>query len=225
MIELERQVLIACNTLKGEIEHVSAELGTCRRTIWLESQLHNEPENLARKLQEALDSIEDADVVLLGYGNCGNVIQGLVARDFRLIVPRIDDCISILFGSQGQRTAYSDQNRSIFLTDGWMDEGHNILAEFQRCVDKYGREKAEDIFDMLYKHYESMAYLDTGLYDIDELKERTCEICKMLGLDQRIAPATLDYVRALLTGPWPEDRFVCVGPGEAIPAKPFMSAL
>lgn len=220
---LEREVLVACNTLKSELEHLSEELGFCRRTVWLESQLHNEPENLAAKLQAALDEIEDADTVLLGYGNCGNVIQGLVARDFQLVVPRLDDCISLLFGSQLVRMAFSEEHRSIFLTDGWMDDGHNILTEYSRCIDKFGEERAQDIFHMMYNHYESMTYLDTGLYDVESLKERTCAICQMLGLQQLTVPATFEYLRELLTGPWPAERFVTIGPGETIPSRPFLT--
>ena len=218
-------VLVACNTLRDEIEHLSAELGICLRTIWIESQLHNEPEKLASKLQEILDSIQDAQLVLLGFGNCGNVVQGLTVGDFELIVARVDDCISMLFGSQGTRTAYSDANRAIYLTEGWMDDGHNIIAEYETCVEKFGDERAASIFDMMYKHYRTMCFLKTGLYDIGSLKKRTAPICDMLGLEQKTEEATLSYIRALLTGPWPEDRFVHVSPHQAIPSPPFLTAI
>lgn len=218
----DRVALVACNTLKSEIEHIEAKAGVHHSTVWLESQLHNEPDNLTANLQQALDSLNDVDTVLLAYGNCGNAIQGLVAGDFELIVPRLDDCISMLFGSQAARTVYSDEHRSIFLTDGWMDDGHNILAEYRRTEDKYGRETAESIFQMMYNHYRSMTYLDTGLYDVEALKERTCGICTLLGLAQLTVPATLDYIEELLCGPWPDERFVHVAPGQTVPAKPFM---
>ena len=216
-----RTVLIACNTLKAEIEHVSAQHGIAHETVWLESQLHNEPDNLASSLQRELDAVRDTDVVLLGYGNCGNAIPGLIARDFELIIPRLDDCISMLFGSQAARTEYSEENRAIYLTEGWMDDGHNIVEEYRRSVEKYGQETADDIYEAMYRHYRSMAYMETGLYDIGSLKERTCQICQLLGLEQRTVPATLSYVEQLLCGPWPEDRFVHVAPGQTVPAKPF----
>ncbi|HAM15772.1 MAG TPA: hypothetical protein DCP91_07935 [Eggerthellaceae bacterium] len=217
----DRIVLIACNTLKAEIEHICALRGKSYPTIWLESQLHNEPDHLAERLQHALDGIEGADTVLLGFGNCGNVVQGLAARDFELIVPRLDDCISLLFGSQQVRTAYSEVHRSIFLTQGWMDDGHNIIDEYQRTQDKYGEETARSVFASMYRHYRSMTYLDTGLYDIAALKNRTHAICDMLELEQLVVTATLSYLEELLMGPWPENRFVHVAPGGTVPSAPF----
>ena len=218
----ERISLIACNTLRAEIEHISATRGVSHPTIWLESQLHNEPSNLTAAVQRELDAVRDTDTVLLGYGNCGNAIQGLVARDFELIVPKLDDCISLLFGSQAARTAYNDEHRSIFLTEGWMDDGHNIVEEYRFTVDKYGEDMADDIYEMMYRHYRSMTYLDTGLYDIAALQDYTKPICQLLDLEQRTVPATLSYVEQLVCGPWPEELFVHVAPGETVPARPFL---
>lgn len=218
----EREVMIACNTLKTEIEYVAAQHGLHRRTIWLESQLHNVPENLSSALQEAIDSVQDADRVLLGFANCGNVVQGLKSGNFELIVARLDDCVSLVMGSQARRTAYGEQWHSLFFTDGWMDKGHNIIEEFNNTVDAYGEDMAQEVFDMMYAHYETMTYIDTGLYDPALLMERTQFIADMCNMQQRVEPGTLAYVEELVCGPWDESRFVHVAPGETIPAAPFM---
>ena len=218
----EREVMIACNTLRTEIEHVAAAHGVERRTVWLESKLHNVPANLKEKLQKSLDDVEDADRVLLGFGNCGNVVQGLVAGDFEIVIPRLDDCISLVMGSQMRREQYSRDNRAMYLTDGWMDTGHNLIDEYQSAVDQYGEEEAEDIFGMMYVHYETMAYLDTGLYDVGGLMERTRSICELIEVVQKTEPATLSYVERLVCGPWTEDLFVRVAPHQTVPAAPFM---
>ena len=218
----EREVMIACNTLKTEIEHVASVNGIKRRTVWLESKLHNVPTNLKDKLQQALDEVQDADRVLLGYGNCGNVVQGLVAGDFEIIVPRLDDCISLVMGSQRRREQYSRDNHALYFTDGWMDQGHNIIDDYQGVVDKYGEEEAEDIFAMMYVHYDTMAYLDTGLYDVEELMNRTRFISELTETVQKVEPGTLAYVERLVCGPWPDDLFVRIAPHEVVPASPFM---
>ena len=219
----EREVMIACNTLRTEIEYLSAKHGVNRPIIWLESQLHNVPKKMAQTLQEAIDAVRDVDRVILGYANCGNVIQGLRSGNFELAVPRVDDCISLVFGSQKARTAYGNVHRAIYFTDGWMDEGHNIIEEYNGLVDRYDSETASDIFGMMYANYRTMAYLDTGLYDTDELMARTRFIADELGLEQRVKPVTLDYVERLVCGLWNEDLFVVVGPYEVIPSEPFSS--
>ena len=216
------EVMIACNTLCTEIEHVMEQRGVERPVVWLESKLHNVPSNLKDALQQAVDEVEGAHTVLLGFGNCGNVVQGIVSRDFQLIVPRLDDCVSLVFGSQRRRERYSQEHHALYFTDGWMDKGHNILDEYASVCERYGEEDANDVFDMMYTHYNTMAFLDTGLYDVQELMERTRSIAELIETDQRVEQATLAYVERLVCGPWTDDLFVRVGPNEAIPPAPFM---
>ena len=215
-----REVMIACRTLRTEIEHVVAQRGIDRPIIWLESKLHNVTMKLADALQEALDSVQ-ADRVLLGYGNCGNAVQGLTTGDYELIIPRLDDCISLVIGSQRERERYGAEHHAMFYTDGWMDEGHNIIDDYEQMLERYDEDTARDVFEMMYEHYETMAYLDTGLYDVPALMEQTRFVAEMCDLTQRVEPATLSYVERLVCGPWDDDLFVHVPPRSTIPAQPF----
>lgn len=217
----DREVMIACATLRTEIEHVMAKRGIERRVVWLEHHLHNVPTKLKEELQSAIDGVSDADRVLLGFGNCGNVVQGLVSSDFELIVPRLDDCISLVLGSQLYRQAYSSEHKAFYLTDGWLDGESTITRDYEQLYEEQGEEEADEVMAMMYAHYETMAYLDTGLYDIAKLMEETRHLCEVIDVKQVIEPATLSYVEQLVCGPWPEELFVCVGPHETIAASPF----
>ena len=95
-----REVIVACKALTQEIDYVQDKLGTSIPVIWVDRGLHNVPSKLNEAVQETLDALEDVDRVLLGYANCGNAIKGVQARDFEIIIPKVDDCISILFNSQ-----------------------------------------------------------------------------------------------------------------------------
>ena len=217
--------VIACNTLKHEILHIAQEEGIALDIVWLESQLHNVPKQMVPALQEALDAVEDADIVLFGYGNCGNTVPGLKTGDFELIIPRLDDCISMLIGSQSKRQAYSAEYSSLFQTMGWMDTGHNIIEEYEKMVESHGEEMAKFVYDSMYAHYKYMTFLDTGLYSVPELMETLEPMCEMLGLEQRTIPATLEWVKMLICGPWPEDHFVHVPPHSTVPADAFYEYL
>ena len=219
---IEREVMIACDTLRTEIEHVMHTRGIEREVIWIEHLLHNVPTQLTATLQEAIDSIENADRVLLGYGNCGNAIQGLKCGDFELIVPRLDDCVSLVLGSQRYREHFSREHSAFFLTDGWINGSRTIQVEYDEMVEDYGEEEADELMGMMYAHYRTMAYLDTGLYDIEALMERTRHLCEVIETKQVVEPATLSYVDRLVCGPWPEELFVHVGPGEVVPSAPFL---
>ncbi len=220
-LDPDREIMIACDTLRTEIEHVMSERGIERRVVWIEHLLHNVPTKLTAALQEALDGIDDADRVLLGYGNCGNAIQGLKNGDFELIVPRLDDCVSLVLGSQRYREHYSREHHAFYLTDGWISGSRTIEAEYNDMVEDYGEEEADELMNMMYAHYNTMAYLDTGLYDVEELMQRTRHLCEVIETEQVVEPATLAYVERLVCGPWPDELFVRVAPNETVPSSPF----
>ena len=217
-----REVMIACDTLRTEIEHVMRERNVERRVIWIEHMLHNVPTKLAEALQNAIDDIHDADLVLLGYGNCGNAVQGLTNGDFELIIPRLDDCVSLVLGSQRYHEHYTREHSAFYLTDGWINGSRTIQVEYDEMVENYGEEEADDLMNMMYAHYNTMAYLDTGLYDVEELMQRTRHLCEVIETQQVVEPATLAYVEQLVCGPWPEELFVHVAPRETVPASPFL---
>lgn len=52
--------------------------------------------------------------------------------------------------------------------------------------------------------------------------DRTRHLCEVIETEQVVEPATLAYVERLVCGPWPEDLFVHVAPGEIIPSSPFL---
>ena len=215
--DMKREVIVSCKALTQEFEQVQKTLGTDIPVVWVDRGLHNFPPKLNAAVQEALDSLGDVDRVLLGYANCGNAIKGVKARDFEIIIPKVDDCISILFNSQKAREAYSAEHASMFMTEGWMDADHNIVQEYQYTLEKYGEETAVSFTEMMYAHYRTMTYLDTGLYSIPSLMERTKIICDIANLETLTHPVELTYIEQLVAGPWPNDRFVHVPPGSTIP--------
>ena len=219
---LEREVIIACKTLKTEIEHLSRIHNIERKTIWLESKLHDIPVKLTAAIQEAIDSIDDADRVLLGLANCGNAVQNVRSGNFELIVPRIDDCVSLVIGSQELRAEIATKWRTLFYTDGWMDNGLNIVDEYYEYVEQKGEKRAKKIYDMMYAHYENLTFIDTGLYDVEAYLERTRPLSEFCNLNQRVEQGTLSYLEHLILGPWSDKLFVTVGPYEQIPADPFL---
>lgn len=203
--------LIACKTLGDELRLVMGRLHLDYEIVWIESGLHNTPNKLNKRLQEELDSIS-CDRLLTAFGRCGSSLQGLIAGDYEWIIPRVDDCISLLFGSDAAREEYGRQNAAIFLTEGWMRGERNIWVEYQHAVEKYGEETAQDISEMMYGHYRELALLDTGAFPIEKLWNETVCIEEKISLKRKITPATLTYIEKLLTGPWTEEEFYIFPP-------------
>lgn len=209
-----KTVVLACRTLEDELAAAIRQSGKCYELCWLESGLHNVPRKLNARLQEELDKIE-ADRVLLAMGFCGNAVAG-IHGNFEMILPRVDDCISLLLGSVEHRMEISRELAAYFFTEGWMRGERNILVEYEHTLEKYGPELTESIMEMMYSHYRTLAILNCGVGDVSGLMARTRDISAALGLEQLEVRGTLNYLTELLSGPWPEERFITVAPGEVL---------
>jgi hypothetical protein len=210
------ECVIACETLRNELEHCAARANRSTEIFWIESGLHNTPGSLHDRLQKTLDELKGFARVLLCFGFCGNSVLGLRTGDFELIVPRVDDCISLLLGSLKLRRDLDRRFAAYYLTEGWMSGEQNILSEYEYCVRRYGEKTAKDISTMMYAHYRTLGLLDTGYGDVRALLESTRQIAQTLELEQEVFPATTDYLTQLILGPWPDCRFLTKGPHSAI---------
>ena len=88
-------VIVACRTLQEELS-LAMKNTACKHPVeFIESGLHDRPKKLASVVQELLDTIS-AERVLLCLGQCGNSMVGIQARQFEMILPKVDDCLSLL---------------------------------------------------------------------------------------------------------------------------------
>ena len=215
-----KAVVVACETVRKELEQALKNTGRDYPVLWLESGLHSVPANLHKRLVEALTRAKDiGDLVLLAMGFCGNSVAGLTANGFQLIVPKVDDCITLLLGSSEKRQKISREYAAYFLTQGWLQGERNIIRELQYMKEKFGEKQAREIGKMMYHHYRTLVLLDTGVDSMEELRTNTAGISSEFGWKQETVQATLGYLEKLLTGPWDQDLFIVKNPGEKIELK------
>jgi len=213
-------IIIACQTLRDEVEKALQETGINYPVIWIDSGLHNYPDKLRTKLQEQIDRISNVENIILVFGYCGNALSGIYAKTAKLILPQVDDCISLLLGSVARRLELTEETKAYFLTRGWVIYENNILKEYQRCLEKYGQEKAKRIFKSMLVYYKKLMVLDTSAYPLEEVLEKAQEFADNVGLEQQVVSGTLEYLKKLLTGPWDED-FVVLPPGQVLSLEEF----
>jgi hypothetical protein len=183
----------------------------------LDFGLHVNPTALKGALQAAIDEAgQKADTVLLGFGLCSQAIVGLRANHCTLIVPRVDDCISIFLGS---REAYATQARqepgTYYLTKGWLEVGDTPFGEYDRLEAKVGRERADRMMRLLLRNYTRMAFINTGLQDLDGYREEARQLAQRFDLRYEEIEGSNALVKKLLQGPW-NDEFIVVPPGQEL---------
>ncbi|MBN1267653.1 MAG: DUF1638 domain-containing protein [Anaerolineales bacterium] len=184
--------------------------------------LHINPDKLRVTLQKAIDDVSGKyDTIILGYGMCSQAIIGLHANNCRLIVPGVDDCIAIFLGS---RQAYNSQTRSepgtYYLTKGWIEAGITPFSEYNYTVEKYGKEKADRIYNVMMGNYKRLALINTGQYAIEEYRDYTKRTANRFNLRFDEIEGSDALVKKMLFGPWDEE-FIVLQPGETFTLDQF----
>jgi hypothetical protein len=216
--------IVACKTISNEVRKAITEAHVTHPVIWIESGLHNWPDKLRQKLQEQISCIDNVEYIIMAFGYCGNSLLGIESPNAKLVIPRVDDCISLLLGSYQKRQQMAAEMGTYFLTKGWMDYENNILEEYERCIERYGKEKADRVMKIMLENYKRLALIDTGAYDLDDCLGRSCGFACKLGLRHEVVPGSLDLLKKLLSGPWDED-FLIIPQGEALTFDHFRTDL
>lgn len=213
-----RYVVIACQTLADELNLAMQETGCQYPVIWVDSEYHLDPDKLRAKLQEEIDALENTDSILFAYGCCGNGLVGLKASTANLVIPRTDDCISMVLSKPGEK--FERQKRTYFLTKGWMEGSKSILTEYNHALDRYGEKRAKRLFELMFKHYTHLMLIDTGAYDLDTYADKAGELAKKMNLELVPAKGGVWFLRKLLTGPYDQD-FCMVEKGGTVEMSAF----
>lgn len=220
--------LVACRVLDVELDHLATECPNLVHIHWMEQGLHNEPDQLAQQLQQAVREVEtnypQVDTIALGYGYCSRGIENVTATRCRLVVARAHDCITLLLGSKERYARYvADHPGTYWYSPGWNKhhippgpERYNMrLAEY---TEKYGQDNAAYLMETeqhWFSTYDRATYvhLTIGVTDTDLEYTRAC--ADWLGWKYDEQQGDLALLRDLLTGPWDDERFLVLEPGHA----------
>ena len=216
-----KSLVLACQTIAPELERVVEELSFDSPILYMDGSLHDRPDALRNALQERLDHIANVDLVILAMGCCGGATAGLRSHGFSLVLPRVDDCLTLFLGSQDKRSAISGKAPTYLFTKGWLDSEHSILAEHARNTEKFGAKRADHILHVMYQHYEHIALIDTGIFAVGPQLSKLEEISELLSVKHvEVIEGTMGFIHRLLTGPY-DERFVVKGPYEQVESTDF----
>jgi hypothetical protein len=222
-------VILACQVMESMFEGLVPD-GLASEVVYFDYGLHRAPDKMTWTLQEAVDSIEQPSLIVLGYGLCGNGLDGIKAGQHTLLIPRVDDCIALLLGSH---RAYMQEFESVpgtyYLSKGWLESGSQPLKEYEEYVEKYGPEDAAWVMDQQYRHYERLAMVAHKQEDLDRYRPQAQEVakyCERWGFQYEEILGSDAYVRRLVEVAAALDQadgdFVVVPPGGEISQAQFM---
>lgn len=195
-----KRLLLGCGTIQKELEEVIEQNGLELDVIWLESGLHAVPADLHIELQKHIDAAEEYDEVILGYGLCGKALLDITATHCDILYPRTDDCISA-FMCENCREAELRRD-SFFLSRGWltMKTSDSLIEQFNKVMEQYDEETAQEILEMMYGNYKRIVYLKVE----DEIAPEDLALAKQRAADMNfefeIEPATIKLYEKLILG-------------------------
>ena len=190
---------------------------------------------MAAKIQEAVDRTPEGvyEAILLGYGLCGNGLDGLTARHTRLVLPRAHDCIALLMGSRERYQAYFEaQPRHLLPVHrlagarpglAAVDPQHHGVRRVAGSADPQIRRGQRALSlrraDALPSQYRKLTFIETGLEAGGKFVAEAAAEAKEKGWSFERLPGDLAWLRRLVEGEWAEAEFVVAEPGQRIVAS------
>lgn len=221
-----RIAIITCAVLELEVGDLARGLSHIVHTEVLQQGLHNEPDNLRRELQAAINRVEarpDVEAIVLGYGLCSRGTEGVKTRRCRLVIARAHDCITHLLGSKERYADYVAKNPGTYwYSPGW--NKHHLPPGQERYeglyreyVEKYGEDNAKFLMETeqhWFKTYNNAAFVHLDAGEVEREWERTRECAAWLNWGCSRHQGDPALLKALLAGPWDDERFLVLAPGE-----------
>jgi len=222
-------VVIACKVFQDLLEDFLPPDMTDQVTF-LDYGLHEFPAVLNKTVQEQIEGIQEPSRVLLGYGLCGNGLQGIQAGRHTLFIPRADDCIAILLGSyEAYLREFNENPGTYYLSKGWLESGSDPLKEYHQVVEKYGVEDGAWVMDQQYMNYKRLVFVAHTLEDLETYRPRAlqvAEFCKRWGMKYEEVLGSDAYIRDLVeavsTLSKSDEQFLVIPPGGSIEQSQFL---
>ena len=220
--------VITCDVLTDEVRHFCQEFPHVVEIKVMEQGLHNTPDLLRERLQEAIDQTEEnlaIDVIVLVYGLCSRGIEGISAQRCQIAVTRAHDCITLLLGSKECYAEYLKNHPGTYwYSGGWnrchvppgKERAENLRSAY---VAQYGEENADYLMEMeqdWMRAYSQATFVDLGVAATPSDMVYTKQCADWLGWNFDVQHGDAQLLRDLLSGPWDAERFLVLQPGETV---------
>ncbi|NIA06568.1 MAG: DUF1638 domain-containing protein [Actinobacteria bacterium] len=222
-----RLKVISCAVLEREFQLCASQSKNDIEVLLLEQGLHNTPDELRRRAQEAIDQTlqRDFDAIIMGYGLCCRGTVGLWANETRLVVPRGHDCITFLLGSKEKYREYFDTHPGIYwYSTGWIKHNdqpsrsryEKVLAEYTA---KYGEDNAKYLMETEQNwtsSYKLATYVDWNWPEAVQEREFTRHCAQEMGWSYDELVGDKGLLQRLVDGDWQAEEVLVLEPGEKV---------
>lgn len=217
---MPQTVILACPTLAQELKRALECNASKASVCFLPRHLHNDPKELHRYLQDKIDHLSHVHRIVLCVSRCGGGTAGLESKTAEIILPRTRDCLDILLSGK-DLNALKRNIRGIYFTASWMNFSKESDIDLEKLTAKMGKEAAKTYLRQLYKGFNEFYIIDTGCYNVQEVKNYIDPLVKILDGTITVIRGEFQILHKIATATF-DDDFIIIPKGCSVPAEAFL---
>jgi N-methylhydantoinase A/oxoprolinase/acetone carboxylase beta subunit len=159
---------------------------------------------------------------------------GISSKKYSLVVPRVQDCIAVLLGSNRRyKDHFKEKPGTYWFTRGWIETGftpgkksrykgvydpyRDRYREYRKQFDRKLSQYLINEWDQRWiQNYTTLAYIDWGMDENARFKRKAEENAKALELEFENITGDPALFLNLLNGAWDEESFLLTRPGQKL---------
>ncbi len=213
--------ILSCTSLLDFVKAAQASQGTDHPIFTVDRSYHVEPEQMKAQVLKTIDALPAGyDTVLVAMGFCGGVWHG-VCPERTLVIPRVDDCISLLLQTDDEFHPNLKEDGHLYLYENdprdfsALTLMHNTNS-FTQDLDLKNMNR-EFLFEMWFHNYRNMDIIDTGLNDCysEEYARAAQEQADQIKAELDYVPGSIRLLEKLVSGRW-DQQFIVAQPGRTL---------
>lgn len=228
---------IACDVFARAIYTCAAKSGHVVDVTLEDFGQHIDPHKLRKKIQEHVDSNDQADpydAIVLAYGLCGKATEGILARHIPVVIPRAHDCITLFLGSRERyQQSFAACPGTYWYTRDYLERQNSIdvplaigaftagdeAVVYAEFVQKFGVDNADYLMEIMggwQDHYQRAVYIDLKMGDGSSAKLKAQAEAQKHGWRFEQLAGDIGLLERLLNGDWDTDDFLVLQPGQRV---------
>lgn len=236
--------VIACEVACREIWYVAAHSKNLLDLEFLPVGHHDLPKQGHLDLQARINAIppEKYEAILVGYGICNLMLNGLTCSHTPLVIPRAHDCITFFLGSKERyQQLFQSCPGTYYFTPGWAEfaerkaraRGETVSGDmistqttafslgktYEELVEKYGEDNARYLIETTAawtQHYQRGMVIHFNFDQALALRQKVAAICQKFGWALEEVAGDLGLLTRWVDGPWEAGEFLVVQPGQSV---------
>lgn len=213
-----RACILTCSSLTEFVTEAQRRQKTHWYVVEVDRALHAEPEEMQRTVQSMLAQIPtEYDTILVAMGFCGGVWSQVLC-DRRMVIPRVDDCVSLLLHTDDQSPPNCKEPGHLYLYETDPTQFSALTLLHGEILDPSLKDLDPNwLRQMWFGNYHSMDIIDTGLNDCysEEYVLAAQDQANEIGATLDFVPGSLGLLEKLVSGRW-DHQFVVAEPGHVL---------